>query len=166
MPSFRRILEKKRIFVVWIPHYELSDYFSSVTSYIKQKLGFFVLESRKFRTTEISLIKFYKTVILPAVLRVYETWSLALRKWNISWGYSGIRCRARYLEQRKEWRNFHNAELHGLHSPPNICWVIKSRRIIIRKGLVTPEEDRKGAYRILVENPERNIPLGRPRRRR
>jgi len=80
MPSFRRILEKKRIFVVWIPHYELSDYFSSVTSYIKQKLGFFVLESRKFRTTEISLIKFYKTVILPAVLRVYETWSLALRK--------------------------------------------------------------------------------------
>jgi hypothetical protein len=68
------------------------------------------------------------------------------------------------LEQRKDWRNFHSAELHGLYSSPNI-WAIKSRKII-REGFVVPAGDRRGAFRILVGNPERNIPLGRSRRRR
>jgi hypothetical protein len=29
-----------------------------------------------------------------------------------------------------EWRKLHNEELNNLYSPPNIVWVIKSRRMI------------------------------------
>jgi len=52
-------------------------------------------------------------------------------------------CRVRLFESRmlrrifgpkgdkvtREWRKLHNEELHDLYSPPNIVWVIRSRRM-------------------------------------
>jgi hypothetical protein len=54
--------------------------------------------------------------------------------------------------------------LHGLYSSPSIVRVIKARRMrwaghVARKGEV------RGAYNILVGNPEGRRPLGRTRRR-
>jgi hypothetical protein len=51
-----------------------------------------------------------------------------------------------------------------LYSSPNILWVIKSirmrwKRYVARMG------KRRGAYRVLVEKPERKRQFGRPRRR-
>jgi hypothetical protein len=77
-------------------------------------------------------IKIYKTVIFPVVLYGCKTWSLTL----------GEEHRLRVFETRvlrkisgpkreedKQWRKFHNDELHNLHSLPNIVRVIKSRRM-------------------------------------
>jgi hypothetical protein len=30
---------------------------------------------------------------------------------------------------RGEWRGLHNGELNDVHSPPNIIWMMKSRRM-------------------------------------
>jgi hypothetical protein len=67
-------------------------------------------------------------------------------------------------ELTEEWRKMHNEELNDLCSLPNIVRVVKSRRMrwaghVARKG-----EDR-GVHSVLVEKPEGNRPLGRPRRR-
>jgi len=32
-------------------------------------------------------------------------------------------------EVTREWKKLHNEELYVLHFPPNITWVIKSRRV-------------------------------------
>ena len=45
-----------------------------------------------------------------------------------------------------EWRKIHNEELNGLHSSPNIVWVIKLRWA----GHVASIGDRRDAYRVLV----------------
>ena len=55
-------------------------------------------------------------------------------------------------------------KLNDLYSSPNIILVIKSRRIRWA-GHVAPMLARRGAYRILVGQPEGRRPLGRPRRR-
>jgi hypothetical protein len=62
------------------------------------------------------------------------------------------------------WRKLHNEELHNLYSSPSIIKMIKSRRMRWA-GHVAPMGDERNAYRILVGNPERKIPLGRPRHR-
>jgi hypothetical protein len=56
------------------------------------------------------------------------------------------------------WKKLHNEELHNLYSPPSIIRMIKSRRM---RGA----GEKRIAYRILLEKPERKRPLGRPRRR-
>ena len=62
------------------------------------------------------------------------------------------------------WRTVHSEGLNDMYSSPNIFRVIKSRRMrwarhVVRIG------DKRGAYRVLVVNPERKQPLGRPRHR-
>jgi hypothetical protein len=61
-----------------------------------------------------------------------------------------------------EWRKLHNEELNDLYFSPNIFRTIKLRRIRWSGHVVHIEESR-GAYRVLVGNPERKTPLGRPR---
>ena len=59
-----------------------------------------------------------------------------------------------------EWRKLHDEELNYLYSLANIVRVVKSRRMRwARHG------ERKGVYRVLVENPEGKRPLGRHRRK-
>jgi hypothetical protein len=72
-------------------------------------------------------IKVYRTIILPVVLYGCETWSLTLREFE-------NRVLRRIFGPKRdeatgEWRRLHNEELNDLYSPPNIIWVIKSRRM-------------------------------------
>jgi hypothetical protein len=64
-----------------------------------------------------------------------------------------------------KWRKLHNKELYALYSSPNIIRVIKSRRLRWA-GHVARMGERRGAYRVLVERPEKRRPLVRSRRRR
>jgi hypothetical protein len=63
-----------------------------------------------------------------------------------------------------KWRRLHNKELYALYSSPNTIRAIKSRRIRWA-GYMTGMGDRRGAYMVWLEKPERRKPLGRPRRR-
>jgi hypothetical protein len=63
-----------------------------------------------------------------------------------------------------EWRKLHNEELNDLYCSPNVVRVIKSRRMRWA-GHVARMWKRRGVYRVLVGNPERKRPLGRPRHR-
>jgi hypothetical protein len=63
-----------------------------------------------------------------------------------------------------EWRQLHNEELNDLYSPPNIIWVIKSRRMRWA-GHVAHMGERRSVYRVLEGKPEGKRALGRPRRR-
>ena len=52
-----------------------------------------------------------------------------------------------------EWRRPHNKEIYNLYFPPNVMWVIESRRIrwterVVRMG------DRMCVYSVLVGKPE------------
>jgi hypothetical protein len=58
----------------------------------------------------------------------------------------------------------HNEQLHNFYSSPSIIRMIKSRRMRWA-GHVARMGAKRNAYRILVGNPERERPLGRPRRR-
>jgi hypothetical protein len=62
------------------------------------------------------------------------------------------------------WRKLHNEEFHNLYCSPSIIRIIKSRRMRWA-GHVARMGEKRNAYRILVEKPEGNRPLGRPRRR-
>jgi hypothetical protein len=61
-------------------------------------------------------------------------------------------------------RKLHNEELRDLYSSPTLVRVMKSRRLKWT-GHVAHMRKRIGIYRVLVEKPEGNRPLGRPRRR-
>jgi hypothetical protein len=63
-----------------------------------------------------------------------------------------------------EWRKLHNEELHNLYSSPDIIRQVKSRRMRWAGHVARMGEERK-VYKVLVKNPEANIPFGRPRRR-
>ena len=63
-----------------------------------------------------------------------------------------------------EWRKLNNEELNDRYCSRNIVRVIKSRQMR-REGHVARIGDRGGAYGVLVEKPERKIPLGGRRRR-
>jgi hypothetical protein len=57
-----------------------------------------------------------------------------------------------------------NYKLHNLYSSPGIIRMFKSRRMSWA-GHVARMGEKRNAYRILVENPEGERPLGRPRRK-
>jgi hypothetical protein len=67
-------------------------------------------------------------------------------------------------EVTSDWRKLHNEELHNLCSSPSIIRMIESRRMRWT-GHVARMEEKRNAYRILVEKPEGKRPLGRSRRR-
>ena len=134
---------------------------------VRECLLSFSAESQVFHFTIQNVnIKIYRTIILPVVLYSCETRSLTLRE----------KCRLRVFkntvlrrifgrgEVTGEWRRLHNEELYAQYSPPNIIWVIKSRRLR-QAGHVARMRERRGAYRVLVKKHEGRRPLDRPRHR-
>ena len=67
-------------------------------------------------------------------------------------------------EKKKEWRLFHNGELHSLYCSPNIFRVIKSRKLRWAGHVARMEEGRSG-FKILTGKPTGKKSLGRPRRK-
>ena len=75
-------------------------------------------------------IKIYRTIILPVVLYVCETWSLTLRKERKLGVFENMVLRRIFGPRRDEvmgeWRRMHNEELNDLYSSLNIVRVIES----------------------------------------
>jgi hypothetical protein len=69
-------------------------------------------------------VKIYKTIILPVVLYVCETWSLTLREEHRLRVFENRVLRRIFGPKRDEvtgeWRKLHNEELHNLYSSPDI----------------------------------------------
>jgi hypothetical protein len=74
-------------------------------------------------------IRIYKTIILPVVLYVCETWSLILREEHRRRVFENRVLRSIFGPKGDEvtgdWRKLHNEELHKLYSSPNIIRIIK-----------------------------------------
>jgi hypothetical protein len=113
-------------------------------------------------------IKIYRTLILPVIVYGCETWSFTLREEHRLRVFESRVLRKTLGSKRDEitgeWRKLHNEELNDLYCPPNIVRVMKST---MKGGAehVACMGERRGAYRVLVGNPEGKRPLGRPRRR-
>jgi hypothetical protein len=63
-----------------------------------------------------------------------------------------------------KWRKLHNEELRDLYSSPSIIRIIKSKTMRWT-GHVARMGAKRDAYRLLVEKPEGERPVGRPRHR-
>ena len=113
-------------------------------------------------------IRVYKTIILPVVVYVCETWSLTLREERRLRVFENRVLRRKFGPKRDDvtgvWRKLHNEELNDLCSSPNTVPVIKSRRMRWAGHVVLMGEGRD-VYRGLVGKPEGKRPLGRPSRR-
>ena len=111
-------------------------------------------------------IKIYRTIILPVVLYVCETWSLTLREQRRLRLFENRLLRRIFGPKRNElkgeWRKVHNEELSDLYSSRNIVRVIKPRRMRW-VGYVARMGERSGVHMVLVGKPEGKSPLGRPR---
>jgi hypothetical protein len=113
-------------------------------------------------------VRIYKTIFLPVVLYGCETWSLTVREENILRVFEN-RVLSRIFGPKRDgvtggWRKLHNEELHNLYSSRSIIRIIKSRRMRWAEHVARMGEKRN-VYRLLLEEPERKRPLGRPRRR-
>jgi hypothetical protein len=78
-------------------------------------------------------IRIYRTIILPVVLYVCETWSLTLREEHRLGVFENKVLRRIFGPKRDEvtgeWRKVHNEEFHDLYSSPSIIRIIKRRRM-------------------------------------
>jgi hypothetical protein len=111
----------------------------------------------------------YKAIILRVVSYGCETWSVTLRKEHILRVFENRVLRRIFGPKREEvaghWRRPHNEELHNLYASLNNIWVTMSRTMKWG-GHVARMREMRNACSILVGNPERKRPLGRPRRKR
>jgi hypothetical protein len=110
----------------------------------------------------------YKTIILPVVLYGCETWSLTLREEHRLRVFENRVLRRIFGPKRDEvtgeWRKLHNEELLDLYSLPSIIGIIMMRRMRWA-GHIARMGEKRNSYRLLVEKPEGNSPLGGPRHR-
>jgi hypothetical protein len=95
------------------------------------------------------------------------TWSLTVRE-EYKLRVFENRVLRRLFSRKRDgvtgwWRKLHNEELRNLYSP-SIIRNIKSRRMSFA-GHVARMVEKRNVYRLLVGKPERNKPLGGPRRR-
>ena len=67
-------------------------------------------------------------------------------------------------DQSGERRRLHNEELHSLYFPPNIVWLIKSKRLRLADHIVRMKESRS-AFKMLTSKYAGKRPLGRPKYR-
>jgi hypothetical protein len=69
-------------------------------------------------------VKIYKTIILPVVLYVCETWSLTLREEHRLRVFENRVLRRIFRPKRGEvkgeWKKLHKGYLHNLYSSPDI----------------------------------------------
>jgi hypothetical protein len=107
-----------------------------------------------------------KILILSVVLYGRENLSLALREKRRLRVFKNRMVRTIFGPKRDEvkggWRKLHNEELHNLYSSPSIIRMIKSRRMRWA-GPGARMEDKRNAYRLLLEYTEGKRPLGKPR---
>jgi hypothetical protein len=112
-------------------------------------------------------ITIYKTIILPVLLYGCEIWPLTLREEH-RLGVFKNRVLRRIFGPKKneltgEWRKLHSEELHDLNSSQSIIKIMKGKRMRWAEH-VSRMGEKRNAYRLLVEKPERRRPLGRQRR--
>jgi hypothetical protein len=107
----------------------------------------------------------HRTIILPVVLYVCETWPLTLREEHRLRIFENRVLRrifgSKRGEVKGEWREVNNEELNDLYCLSNIVRVIKSRSLRW-VGHVEHMGERRGVYRVLVGKHEGKRPLGRP----
>ena len=115
-----------------------------------------------------TVIKIYRTIILPIVVYGCETWSLTFREQRRLRVFENRALRGILGPKRdgvtEEWKKLHNVKLNDLYCSPTIARVIKSRRMKWAMYIARMRE-RRGVYRILVGKPEGKRPLGTPRHR-
>jgi len=91
-------------------------------------------------------IKIYRTIILPVVFYVCETWSLTLREERRLRVFENRVLKKVFGPKRDEmtgeWRKLHNEELNDLYSLHNIVRVVKSRRMRWSGHVARMGEDR------------------------
>jgi hypothetical protein len=102
-------------------------------------------------------VKIQKTIILPVVLCVCETWSLMLRELRRLRVFENRVLRRIFGPKRDEvtgeWRKLHSGNLHNLYSSPDIIRQIKLRRMRWA-GHVARMGEGRNVYRVLVGKPE------------
>jgi hypothetical protein len=89
----------------------------------------------------------YKTIILPVVLYVCETWSLTLREEHRVRVFENSVLRRIFGRKRDEvtgeWRKLHNDKLYNLYSSPGIIRQIKLRGMRWARHVERMGEERK-----------------------
>jgi hypothetical protein len=130
-----------------------------VNTAMKLAVFYFVIAYSSLLTKTVN-IKIYRTIILPVVSYGCETCSITLRE----------ECRLRFFESRVlrrifgpkrdevtgEWRRLRDEELYAVYSSANIIRVIKIKKTEMGRACST-YGDRKGAYGVLVKNPEGDL---------
>jgi hypothetical protein len=84
-------------------------------------------------------IKIIKNIILPVVLYGCESRLSVFENKPLKRIYGPTKD-----EITGEWRRLHNKKLYAMHSPPNVIWVIKSKKLRCA-GHVVRMRERRGA---------------------